>query len=80
MEVCWSEEVCGWVLDKANPDETGARGIRQIVQNDVEARLADEIINGDLTIGDTARLDVEEGELVIRIEEPTLEAVAGASV
>ena len=61
MEVCWSEEVCGWVLDKANPDETGARGIRQIVQNDVEARLADEIINGDLTIGDTARLDVEDG-------------------
>ena len=40
-EVCWSEEVCGWVLDKANPDETGARGIRQIVQNDVEARLMD---------------------------------------
>ena len=80
MEVCWSEDVCGWVLDKADPDETGARGIRQIVQNDVEARLADEIINGDLTIGDTARLDVEDGTLVIRIEEPTLEAVAGASV
>ena len=46
----------------------------------LKLKLADEIINGDLTIGDTARLDVEDGELVIRIEEPTLEAVAGASV
>ena len=79
IDIRWNDEVRDLVLDKAKPDEFGARGIRQVVQNDVEARLADEIINGELTIGDQARLYVEQGELIIRIEEPTLDAVAHAS-
>jgi len=79
IDIRWTDEVRDLVLDKANPEEFGARGIRQVVQNDVEARLADEIINGDLTIGDHARLSVSEGELVIQIQEPTLDAVANAS-
>ena len=50
----------------------GARPLRRLIQNEVEDRLSDEILNGRLSAGDIALVDVEDGSIVIRakVEEP----------
>lgn len=72
IEIRWSPDVASFVLDKANPDEFGARGIRQTIQSEVEAKLADEILNAELAMGETALLTIESDALVISVEDADL--------
>ncbi len=44
----------------------GARPLRRLIQNVVEDNLSEEVLSGRLSAGDTALIDVEEGEVVIR--------------
>ena len=44
----------------------GARPLRRLIQNVVEDNLSEEVLSGRLSAGDTALIDVEEGEIVIR--------------
>ena len=47
----------------------GARPLRRVIQNNLEDKLSDEILSGTLTAGDTAVVDLEEGEFVIRVSK-----------
>ena len=44
----------------------GARPLRRLIQNVVEDNLSEEVLSGRLSAGDTALVDVEDGEVVIR--------------
>ena len=58
----------------------GARPLRRLIQNVVEDNLSEEVLSGRLSAGDTALIDVEDGEIVIRNKskiESELPAEAG---
>ena len=44
----------------------GARPLRRVIQNEVEDTLSDELLSGRLNDGDTAVVDVEDEQIVIR--------------
>ena len=44
----------------------GARPLRRVIQNEVEDTLSDELLNGRLSDGDTAVVDIEDDKIVIR--------------
>ena len=59
-----------WLGDKGFDPHFGARPLRRVIQDSVEDKLSDSILNGDFKPGDTAVVDVEEDELVVRVESP----------
>jgi ATP-dependent Clp protease ATP-binding subunit ClpC len=59
-----------WLGDKGFDPHFGARPLRRVIQDNVEDKLSDSILNGEFTPGDTAVVDVEEDELVVRVESP----------
>lgn len=64
----WSGDVLDFLLDHGgfSPDQ-GARGMRQAIQQHVEAPVAARILEGKISFGDTARLD-SFGEEHLHIE------------
>ncbi|MFJ4685303.1 ATP-dependent Clp protease ATP-binding subunit [Streptomyces sp. NPDC091377] len=48
----------------------GARPLRRTIQREVDDRLADLLLSGQLTAGDRARVDAVDGALDIRAEQP----------
>ena len=47
----------------------GARPLRRLIQDVVEDKLSEKLLNGELKEGDAVVLDAEDGETVIRIKE-----------
>jgi ATP-dependent Clp protease ATP-binding subunit ClpC len=65
-------------LGKKGYDEVyGARPLRRVIQNLVEDRLSEDILRGKFHAGDTAVIDLEGEELVVRAEP--VEALSGNS-
>jgi len=50
----------------------GARPLRRVIQNNLEDALSDEILSGKLTAGDTAIVDLREGEFVVEVSKVVL--------
>ena len=59
-----------WMVDKGYDPIFGARPLRRVIQDHVEDKLSDVILRGDLGPADTAIVDIEDGEVVIRTESP----------
>ncbi len=51
----------------------GARPLRRVIQNEVEDTLSDELLSGRLNDGDTAVVDVEDEQIVIRAKVPAMD-------
>ena len=51
----------------------GARPLRRVIQNEVEDTLSDELLSGRLNDGDTAVVDCEEDQIVIRAKVPAMD-------
>ena len=54
------------LAEKGYDPDYGARPLRRLIQNVVEDKLSDELLGGRLNAGDTAVVDVENGEIVAR--------------
>ncbi len=54
--------------------EMGARPLRRVLQNKVEDRLSDMLLAGEFKSGDHILVDVEEGEVVLRVVPPESQA------
>ncbi|MGW2822063.1 ATP-dependent Clp protease ATP-binding subunit [Streptomyces sp. NPDC001443] len=48
----------------------GARPLRRTIQREVDDRLADMLLSGELNAGDRARVDAHDGGIVIRADKP----------
>ncbi|MET9385515.1 AAA family ATPase [Streptomyces sp. NPDC002928] len=48
----------------------GARPLRRTIQREIDDRLADMLLSGELNPGDGARVDAEDGGIVIRADKP----------
>ena len=62
-----------WIGEKGFDPVFGARPLRRVIQNEVEDRLSEALLEGRFHSGDTVRIDVENEEIVLlNISEPAL--------
>jgi ATP-dependent Clp protease ATP-binding subunit ClpC len=56
--------------DEGYDPEMGARPLRRVIQNKVEDRLSDALLAGQFKAGDHILVEVEDEEVVLKIEDP----------
>ena len=57
----------------------GARPLRRLIQNEVEDKLSDELLGGNLSEGDTAIVDLDEdGKVVVKVRSEEMAALPSA--
>ena len=59
-----------WLAEQGYDPAFGARPLRRVVQDSVEDKLSDALLGGTLKPGDTAVIDLEDGEIVIKSQSP----------
>jgi ATP-dependent Clp protease ATP-binding subunit ClpA len=61
-------DVCYDLLaEKGYSREFGAREIARVIQDSIKKRFVDRVLFGDLSEGGSAIVDVEEGEIIVRV-------------
>ncbi len=63
-------EAKDWLAEKGYDPTFGARPLRRIIQDHVEDKLSDAILNGKLNPGDTAVLTISDGQTEISAQSP----------
>lgn len=58
IEFRYGEPVKNYVFDKGYDKKYGARPLRRAIQNEIEDKMAEEILAGNINSGDTVRLSV----------------------
>ncbi len=58
------------LADKGFDPDYGARPLRREIQERVEDRLSEEYLAGKFGPGDTLHVDVEDDDIVVRVEAP----------
>ena len=62
-----------WLGEKGFDPVFGARPLRRVIQNEIEDRLSEAILEGRFHEGDTVRIDVQDGEIVLlNVSQPAL--------
>ena len=57
-----------WLVENGYDPIFGARPLRRVIQDNVEDKLSDAILAGELGPADTAVIDVEDDKLIIKVE------------
>ena len=65
-----SDTAKAWLAEKGYDPTFGARPLRRTIQDNVEDKLSDAILGGDLNPGDTAQVDIEDDEIVVKSKKP----------
>ncbi|MFD7179204.1 ATP-dependent chaperone ClpB [Streptomyces sp. NPDC059904] len=60
-----SDAALAWLADEGNDPAYGARPLRRLVQTAIGDRLAKEILSGEVTDGDTVRVDFFDDGLIV---------------
>ncbi|MSQ12705.1 MAG: ATP-dependent Clp protease ATP-binding subunit [Dehalococcoidia bacterium] len=68
-----------WLAEKGWDPNLGARPLRRLIQNTLEDKLSEELLNGKFKPGDTVVVDREGDELVVRGSAAPAEAEATAA-
>ncbi|OGO19730.1 MAG: NDP-hexose 4-ketoreductase [Chloroflexi bacterium RBG_16_48_8] len=71
-----TEEARLQLTDLGYDPEMGARPLRRVIQNRVEDYLSDSLLAGKFSNGDRILIDVEEGEIILRLDEAKEEGEA----
>jgi ATP-dependent Clp protease ATP-binding subunit ClpC len=68
-----TEKAKDWLGDKGYDPAFGARPLRRVIQNEIEDRLSESLLQGRFAIGDNIVIDAEEDKLVFNgAAEPAL--------
>ena len=59
-----------WLAETGYDPTFGARPLRRVIQDSVEVKLSDKLLNGELGPADTAVIDANEDDIVIKAESP----------
>ncbi len=72
IELKFTEEALKYLVQKGYTADYGARPLRRVIEQEIEDKLADEILSGKLTNGAkvTVDADVDAGKLKFRIYQP----------
>ncbi len=71
-----SDEARSWLGEKGYDPVFGARPLRRVIQNEVEDRLSEAVLQGEFGAGDTLELGVEDDHISYRVKSGA--AAAGA--
>ncbi len=63
-------EAKDWLAEHGFDPQFGARPLRRIIQDNVEDRLSDAILGSSLNPGDTAVIEVVDGEIAVKAKSP----------
>lgn len=74
ITVSLSDQAKDLILSNGYDDQYGARPLRRAIQTQLEDVLADQILNGAISTGDHAEVDVKDEKLVIAKEVPQAQA------
>ena len=55
------------IIKKGTDISYGARPLRRAIQNMLEDKIAEEMLNGNLKFGDIAKITAEDGEIQIKV-------------
>ncbi|MBN2041210.1 MAG: ATP-dependent Clp protease ATP-binding subunit ClpA [Spirochaetes bacterium] len=64
-----SEECSRWLADTGYSPEFGAREINRLVQTKIKAYFVDEVLFGNLKDGGKAFIDIENDDVVVKVEK-----------
>ena len=65
-----SDDAKDWLCDKGFDPVFGARPLRRVIQDNLEDKLSDAILAGELGPADTAVVEVEEDDIVVKTRSP----------
>ena len=65
-----TKECRKWIARTGYSPEFGARNISRLVQDKIKSFFVDEVLFGSLSKGGTAKADIENNDVVIRVEAP----------
>ena len=65
-----TDEAKGWMVEKSFDPLFGARPLRRMIQDNVEDKLSDAILEGTFSPGDTAVIGLGDDELIIESQSP----------
>ena len=68
MEV--TDEAKEWLVEKGYDPLFGARPLRRVIQDNVEDKLSDAILEGSLGPGDTAMINVVDDDIAVETQSP----------
>ena len=60
-----------WLGDKGYDDKMGARPLGRVIQEHIKKPLAEELLFGKLTKGGIVKVGVKDGQIDLRVEEPS---------
>lgn len=63
----YGKPVIQFVADRGFDKDYGARPLRRAIQNEIEDRLAQEVVNGNVTIGSTVKITVKDDKIMFKI-------------
>ncbi|MFT7699935.1 MAG: ATP-dependent Clp protease ATP-binding subunit ClpB, partial [Candidatus Krumholzibacteriia bacterium] len=69
LSLVFTDKAVAFIAELGFDPAFGARPIRRVIQREVQDRLADAILAGDVRAGGTMELDVVKGGLTIRVSE-----------
>lgn len=61
----YGKNVIEFVADKGFDKDYGARPLRRAIQNQIEDQLAEEVVNGKVSIGDTVKISLKDKQVHI---------------
>jgi ATP-dependent Clp protease ATP-binding subunit ClpC len=65
-----TDQAKDWLADKGYDAMFGARPLRRLIQDTVEDKLSDAILEGKLSPGDTAEIGLAEDEIAVSVHPP----------
>ena len=65
-----TDDAKNWLCDKGFDPVFGARPLRRVIQDNLEDKLSDAILAGELGPADTAIVDIEDDAIVVKTRSP----------
>jgi len=65
-----TDQAKDWLAEKGYDPMFGARPLRRVIQDTVEDKLSDAILEGKFSPGDTAVIDMAEDEIAVTVQPP----------
>ena len=74
IDLTYTDEAVAYLAKQGFDEEYGARPLRRLIQQTVEDRLSEEILEGKITFGGKVEMYMNEGEIAFRMVETEKEA------
>lgn len=67
IELKYGEAVKNYIFDKGYDKKYGARPLRRAIQNEIEDKMAEEILAGNISVGQTVRISVVKAGVKFKV-------------